>query len=152
MLFDDLSELGSYLSDGFKMDEIVSLLQKTDYKIRDKDRELLTYIQYYFNLAKQGYYFYEEQKYPKDDLDEVLNTFSVIVYVLINNFSDQNLSEKNFLEKLEPFEEEIKSIKEEGKIELKNVNNSLQLFQFIGRRLLEESYRITEGEADLFEP
>lgn len=151
MLFDHLSELGSFLSDGFLMDEIVSLLQKNDYPINIDDSKLLSYIENYFELAKQGYNFFVNQKYPKDNAGKTLNAFKNIVYVLVNYFDKPNLNITDFPTELQKFENEIKSIIKEKEIKQNKVENSLKLFKLIGKRLLGESDKLAETDEDFFE-
>lgn len=151
MLFDHLSELGSSLSDGFLMDEIVSLLQKNDYSINIDDSKLLHYIENYFELVKQGYNFFVNQEYPKDNADETLNAFKNIVYVLVNYFNKPNLNITDFPTELQKFENEIKSIIKEKEIKQNKVENSLKLFKLIGKRLLGESEKLAETDEDFFE-
>jgi len=149
MLFDELSELGSYLSDGFKTDDVVSLLERDDYT--DEDRIIMNYINNYFALVRQGYNLFIGNEYPRDDENDTLNAFNIFVYVLINDFGRSSLSRNNVLVELEIFEAEIGRIIETGRINTNEVENSLRLFKAVGRRLLEESYKITEEEEEFFE-
>lgn len=57
---------------------------------------------------------------------------------------------EEFYKELEIFEEEIGSAKKKGVINSNDLKNSLRLFRIISRKLLEQSYKITEREEDLF--
>ena len=138
MIFDNLSELGTILSDGFLMDDIVSLFQKNNYSINIDDFKLLDSIKNYFELAKQGYDFYANYIYPKNNVDNVLSAFKNIVYVLVNYFNKPDLKKDDFLSELEFFENEIKLVVKEKEIIQNKVENSLKLFKTIGKMLLEE--------------
>ena len=138
MVFDHLSELGGILSDGFLMDEIVSLLQKNDYLINNNDSKLLDRIENYFKLAKQGYNFFGNQEYPENNVSKTLDAFENIIYILINYFDKPDLKEVDFLSELKIFENEIKLIIKEKQIKQKQVKNSLKLFKLIGKSLLRE--------------
>lgn len=138
MVFDNLSELGTLLSNGFMIDEIVSLLQKNDYQLNINDFKLLNHAESYFELAKQGHNFYVNQKYPKDNVEDVLNAFKNIVYILVNSFNKPNLKKTDFLNELQMFENEIKSIVREKEVKHDKVKNTLKLFRLIGKMLLGE--------------
>lgn len=138
MVFDHLSELGGILSDGFLMDEIVSLLQKNDYLINNNDSKLLDRIENYFKLSKQGYNFFGNQEYPESNVSKTLDAFENIIYILINYFDKPDLKEADFLSELKIFENEIKLIIKEKQIKQKQVKNSLKLFKIIGKNLLGE--------------
>jgi len=144
VVFEYLSELGTLLSNGFLMDEIVSLLQKNDYPINIDDFTLLNNVKNYFELAKQGYNFYANRKYPKDNVEESLNAFINIVYVLVNYFDKSNIKETDFLNELQRFEREIELIIKEKEISQNKVEYSLKLFKQIGEKLLEESSKLME--------
>lgn len=146
MVFDNLSELGTLLSDGFMIDEIVSLLQKKDYQLNINDFKLLNRAESYFELAKQGHNFYVNQKYPLDDADDVLNAFKNIVYILVNFFDKPNLKKADFLNELQMFENEIKSVVREEVVTQNKVKNTLKLFRLLGKILLGEFDKLSGVE------
>ena len=136
MLFEDLSELGSNLADGFKMDDVTALLQEDRRLIGDREKKLLEYIKNYLNLARQGYYLYSENIFPTDDITKVLNAFQNIFHVFFNT---QNVLMDDFLNELDRVEHEIEAV--EDFIDPTEMENSLNLFSSISLRLLDENQK-----------
>ena len=126
MLFEDISELGSHLSYGFKIDHVISVLQKSNHEIKDEDKKIFKFISEYFNLAKEGFNFYYQQKYPEVDADEALNAFSIIVSALIENFDKKDLKITDFLHELKIFEKEITRLSADGSSHKPSVTLSME--------------------------
>lgn len=134
-MIDNWSELATILANGFLIDTI-NLFQKNNYFINTNNLKILEHIKNYFELAKQGYNFYTNNIYPKDNTDNVLDTFKNIVYILVNYFDKPYLNEDDFLGELQVFENEVDLVIKEREVNQNKVKNSLKLFNEISKLLL----------------
>lgn len=148
MVFNKLSKLSNYLSNGFLMDDIVSLLKKDKEDLSDEDYNLLTETKKYVKLIKDGFKLFSNGE-SISNVEESLSAYNSSIKALEIE-SERKFNEEEFKGIIESTEKEIEDILEEKKVEMAKSKIALYFFKSVAKFFLDQGNKIIDKEKEFF--
>ena len=150
MAFTNIIKLNSIVAEGFLMNEIISLFEKSDYKLNEiEEIRLLNDALNYISMVKKGKIFMSDQR-PVDNLKDSLEAYSTTLNAL--NEAEENLTNERFNEIIDLSEKQITETIEKKKISIEKLQIANFLFNSIRTNLLKKANTISRKEKNIFNP
>lgn len=135
MNLDNLSKLMSLVGRGFVVNDIISLLNKDNYNLNDKDCLIMKQALKYIDYIKKGHKFINYNKIPHD-LEESLEFYNMALNILVNKILASTIEEFNEL--IDLYKKQLNGVLESNIIKTTEVEEVKCFFEYMREHLLEE--------------